>query len=48
MSDQTPDTSRVHLASVLRIFSKQVFAVIGYEVKAETGDEENGCPLEDC
>ena len=48
MSDQAPDTSRVHFASVLRVFPKQIFAVIGYKVKTETGNEENGCPSEDC
>lgn len=48
MSDQPPDTSRVHFASVLCVFSKQIFAVIGYDVEAEPRDEENGRPLEDC
>lgn len=48
MSDQAPDTSRAHFTSVLRIFPKQIFAVIGYEVEAETGDEEDGCPFENC
>lgn len=48
MSDQAPDASRIHFASVLCILSKQILAVIGCEVEAETGDEENGCPFEDC
>ncbi len=48
MSDQAPDTSRVHFASVLHIFSKLIFTVIGDEVEAETSDEENGCPFIDC
>ena len=47
MSDQAPDTSHVHFASVLHVFSEQIFAVIGDEVEAETSDEENGCPFKD-
>lgn len=47
MSDHAPNTSRVHFAFVLRLFSKQIFAVICYEVEAESGDEENGHPSED-
>lgn len=48
MSDHAPDTSRVYFASVLHVFSKQILAVIGDEVEAETSDEENRCPFEDC
>ena len=48
MSDQAPDASRVYLAFVLRIFPEQIFAVIGYGVEAQTGDEDDGCPFEDC
>ena len=48
MADQAPNTSRVHPASVLRILSKQVFAVVGDDVEAETGDEDNGRPFENC
>ena len=48
MADQAPDTPGVYPASVFRIFSKQVFAVVGYDMEAETGDEDNGCPFEDC
>ena len=48
MADQAPNTSRVHPASVLRILSEQVFAVVGYDVETETGDEDDGRPLEDC
>ena len=48
MADQAPNTTRVHPAPVLRTFSEQVFAVVGYDVENETGDEDNGRPLEDC
>ena len=46
MSDKAPDTSRVHFASVLCVFPENIFAMIGYEVEGETGDEEHGCPFE--
>ena len=48
MSDQAPDTSRIHFASVVRVFPKYVLAMIGYDMEAEPRDEANGCPLEDC
>ena len=48
MSDQAPDASGVYFASVLRVFPKQIFAVVGCGVEAETGDEDDGCPFEDC
>ena len=47
MSDKAPDASRVHFASVLCVFSEDIFAVVGYDVKAETGDKDNWCPSED-
>lgn len=48
MADQAPNTSRVHPASIRRILSKQVFAMVGHDVEAETGDEDSGRPSEDC
>ena len=48
MSDDAPDTSRVHLAVVLPVLSKQILAVIGCDMEGETGDEDKRYPFEDC